>query len=50
MTVATSREPAFQALPQPINYETCQFRDDQIIISPMFPNLSLKAAQLMMLG
>jgi Uma2 family endonuclease len=31
-------------------YETRQFRDNEKIISPTFPDLSLEAAQLMMLG
>jgi Uma2 family endonuclease len=31
-------------------YETCRFRDDQVIISGVFPDLSLKASQIMMLG
>jgi Uma2 family endonuclease len=31
-------------------YETRQFRDSELIVSPTFPDLSLEAAQLMMLG
>ncbi len=31
-------------------YETRRFRDNEVIVSPTFPDLSLRASQIMMLG